>query len=261
MLPIIIAAFLGTAMATDPAKCADDCSAQWSACKAAANANQSFCGSQYATCLGFNPFTDGFKEPTACSSNGAGVSSTSAAPSASPTADACAQKCLDAWYACKTGPNPNQSFCAATLARCVGYNPFENGATALPTTCKTTTAAPTATPTADACAQKCLDGWYACKTAANANQAFCASQLTGCLGYSPFDNGFVQPTACKAGSSQSGVVVTETTMATVTSCPPSTAVGTTFVPSSTLPPPVVTAAAGHLEPAMLLVALGAAALF
>jgi hypothetical protein len=33
------------------------------------------------------------------------------------------------------------------------------------------------------------------------------------------------------------------------------------VPSSTLPPPVVTAAAGHLEPAMLLVALGAAALF
>ncbi|OAQ60469.1 hypothetical protein VFPPC_06607 [Pochonia chlamydosporia 170] len=309
-----------TSTSTAQDECAEKCVSQFYTCKTKPNANQSFCAVQIIECVGYNSFDDGrFEVPTTCKK---------IAARATPTADACAQKCLDEWYACKNGPDPSQSYCGATLAKCVGYNPFENGS-GLPTTCKnsdstaTGTAAQTnmasSTSTVDACAKKCTDEWNACRSKPGANQSLCASDFGNCLGYAPFSDPahYTAPTAC----SKDGVV-TKATMAATTDCPSETSAapqttqdacakkctdewnacrskpganqslcasdfgnclgyapflepgkftpptacsktgaGTTWMPTSTMTsPPVVTAAAGHLEPAIVLAALGAAAL-
>ncbi|RSL63184.1 hypothetical protein CEP54_005358 [Fusarium duplospermum] len=75
-----------------------------------------------------------------------------------------------------------------------------------------------------------------------ANMATCAAEYAKCLGYSPFgdDGSLVTPTACSAtGPAPTGPVATPT--------------GGN--------PPVVTAGAGRIAPAGMLVALGAIALF
>jgi hypothetical protein len=75
------------------------------------------------------------------------------------------------------------------------------------------------------------------------------------LGFNPFKDGSAVPTACVAGTT--GVVV-PTGQPTTTICFDCAG----GHPNGTAPtlPPTVTAAAGHLEPAMLLAFLGAAAL-
>lgn len=224
--------------ATAQDECAEKCVNEFYECKSKPNANQSFCASEIIKCVGYNPFKNGFEVPTTCKK---------LAARATPTADACAQKCLDKWYDCKGGSDPNQSYCAATLSKCVGYNPFENGFEP-PTSCKTAsgtiaTSTQTAQPTQDACAKKCTDEWNTCRRKPGANQSLCSSNFGNCLGYAPFlePGKFTTPTACSKTGSK-------------------TAVGTTWVPTSTKTDgSVVTGAAGHLESAVVLAALGVAA--
>ncbi|KAG5980169.1 hypothetical protein E4U55_004310 [Claviceps digitariae] len=218
------------------AECAKKCNDEFDKCQVAPDANHSFCASKLAACVGYNPFPDsGYVKPTACS----------AAPAPTGTGSAggpeCAAKCVDAFNKCQVAPDANHSFCASQLANCVGYNPFGEGSFVTPTACSApTTAAPAPTGTGSAggpeCAAKCVDAFNKCQVAPDANHSFCASQLASCVGYNPFGEGsFVTPTACSAGSSQ----------------PTGTATGGI---------PNVTAAAGHITPAMALLALGAVAL-
>lgn len=153
---------------------------------------------------------------------------------------------------------------------------------------------PTAVPTApagDECVEKCTDAYNKCRGQSGANMSTCGSEYASCLGHNPFQgsSGFVTPTAC---SVQPGV---STTAAVVPSGPgattaaPSKPVSPTVVPapapgcsgssctgaSAPAPPPApaptaakpsgnsttpVTAGAGALAPAKVLLALGAIAL-
>ncbi|KAG6012501.1 hypothetical protein E4U54_007502 [Claviceps lovelessii] len=224
-------------------ECAKKCNDQFDACQLAPDANHSFCASQLATCVGYNPFPNsGYKKPTACS----------AAPGPAPTQPAggkdCAAKCVDAFNKCQVAPDANHSFCASQLATCVGYNPFGDGTFVTPTACSaapaTTAVQPTGSPD---CAAKCVDAFNKCQVAPDANHSFCASQLATCVGYNPFGDGtFVTPTACSAGG------VTPTGTAPTGTAPTGTA------PTGT--PPAVTAGAGHMSPALAMLALGAVAL-
>ncbi|KAK5990467.1 hypothetical protein PT974_08735 [Cladobotryum mycophilum] len=158
-------------------------------------------------------------------------------PTATP--DACAAACNSAYYKCSTAPNANHSFCGSEYRGCLGYNPFEGGNTAEPTTCAsktgtatgttaietatatgtvtgtvTGTAVATSTSTPDACAAACNSAYYKCSSAPGANHSFCASEYAGCLGYSPFGNGeWVEPTTCATAT------VAPTATATATAVP------------------------------------------
>ncbi|KAG6323640.1 hypothetical protein E4U22_005650 [Claviceps purpurea] len=241
------------AAATTPAgaecACAKKCNEEYNACQVAPDANHSFCASKLASCVGYNPFTGGsFMSPTACSA-GAGAAAT--APAGGQGGDAeCAKKCNEEYNACRAAPDANQSFCSSKLASCVGYNPFTGGSFMSPTACSagaaaTTPAAPAATAPAGSdgsaggqggdaeCAKKCNEEYNACRVAPDANQSFCASKLASCVGYNPFTGGsFASPTACSAAA---------TVEATGTGANP----------------PVVTAGAGQITPALALLVLGA----
>ncbi|KAG6000554.1 hypothetical protein E4U21_005350 [Claviceps maximensis] len=132
---------------TQPAggkECAAMCVDAFNKCQVAPDANHSFCASQLASCVGYNPFGDGsFVTPTACSGQ-----PTTAAPA--PTAPAaggkeCAAMCVDAFNKCQVAPDANHSFCASQLASCVGYNPFQEGSFVTPTACSAGSAQPTGT--------------------------------------------------------------------------------------------------------------------
>ncbi|KAG6100607.1 hypothetical protein E4U30_004275 [Claviceps sp. LM220 group G6] len=143
------------------AECAKKCNEEYNACRVAPGANQSFCSSKLASCVGYNPFTGGaFVSPTACSTGaaptastgtgsgsgsgtGSGSGSGSGTGSGSGSGSAggqggdaeCAKKCNEEYNACRTAPDANMSFCASKLASCVGYNPFTGGAFVSPTAC------------------------------------------------------------------------------------------------------------------------------
>ncbi|KAM5349629.1 hypothetical protein ACJ41O_006134 [Fusarium nematophilum] len=154
-------------------------------------------------------------------------------------ADDCAQACTDTKNACLVKPDTNRAVCASEYAACLGYNPYDAQPFVEPTACSkvpTSTVAPVVPkPTeADACARDCTEKKDACMTAPDANHAACAAEYAGCLGYNPYDGEpYVEPTACSQGAS---------------------------TPTATHEAPVVTAAGDRIQPAVALLALGAAAL-
>ncbi|KAG6101595.1 hypothetical protein E4U14_006825 [Claviceps sp. LM454 group G7] len=189
-------------------ECAKKCNEAYNACRVAPGANQSFCASKLASCVGYNPFTGGaFMSPTACSVGPAAATAPAAtSPAGGEVECACAKKCNEEYNACRTAPDANMSLCSSKLASCVGYNPFTGGAFMTPTACSAGPAAATA-PAATAaaggdaeCAKKCNMEYNACRTAPDANMSLCSSKLASCVGYNPFTGGaFMSPTACSAG--------------------------------------------------------------
>ncbi|KAJ4171830.1 hypothetical protein NW754_007425 [Fusarium falciforme] len=194
-----------------------------------------------------------------------------APPKPSAPAHDCAKECTDAYNMCRSGPGANMATCAAKYAECLGYSPFgDDGSLKTPTACSATGPAPTGpaptgpaptgpaptgpaptgpAPTSPApvvpvhdCAKECTEAYNKCRSGSGANMATCAAEYAKCLGYSPFgdDGSLVTPTACSAtGPAPTGPVATPT--------------GGN--------PPVVTAGAGRIAPAGMIVALGAIALF
>ncbi|APA14939.1 hypothetical protein SS1G_13732 [Sclerotinia sclerotiorum 1980 UF-70] len=203
--------------------CVSQCNTSFNSCRTAPNANQSYCASSYASCLGYSPFDNSgsLVTPTACSSS---VASTTAAAT-TPTADACVSQCNASYNSCRSAPDANRSYCASTYASCLGYSPFDNsGSLVTPTACSsspvtTSTAAPT--PTADACVSQCNASYNSCRSAQDANRSYCASTYASCLGYSPFDNSgsLVTPTACSSSPvTTSTAAPTTTADACVSQC-------------------------------------------
>ncbi|EHK22066.1 uncharacterized protein TRIVIDRAFT_222486 [Trichoderma virens Gv29-8] len=282
----IVAAVVGTAIATNGSKeCANKCTTKWEACKAALNANQSFCSSDYTSCLGFSPFSNGYIKPTACSSSTAEPTSTICFDCSAPTAEPTSTICFDC-SAPTVKPTSTICFdCSAPTAEPTSTICFDCSApTAEPTSticfdCSAPTAEPTSTicfdcsaptvkptsttcfdcstpplqPAQDPCAKKCTDLWVACKTTPNANQSFCSAQYASCLGFTPFKDSFSVPTACITTS-----VIASTSKPTTTIC--YDCVGGYPNGTTNNPYPSFTAAAGRVEPAILIAVFCAAAL-
>jgi hypothetical protein len=244
--------------------CAKKCYDAYNVCRSKPGANFSYCGSEFAGCLGYNPFagTNGtLATPTACSSKPTSAVVTTPGPTSTqvqPPHD-CAAECSAAYNKCRGKAGANMSTCASEYASCLGYNPFgADGSLIAPTACSSKPVATgTATPTTPVvvptqsqpaggkdCAEKCYDAYNQCRTKSGANMSLCASDFAGCLGYNPFDgNGsLVTPTACSAGATATGTTPTGNPTGNPTN------------------PPVVTAGAGTMTPAKVLLALGAIAL-
>ncbi|KAK1240902.1 hypothetical protein MKX07_006335 [Trichoderma sp. CBMAI-0711] len=134
------------AAAITPEECAAKCSEAHDACATKPEANMAECASEFASCLGYNPFVNGdLVQPTACSPQAPSSSPSSSASSAgaapwhtkSPSSpshhhhedeedgekDEC--KCYDEYNRCRAAPGANMSFCASNYAECLGYNPFD----------------------------------------------------------------------------------------------------------------------------------------
>ncbi|CAG1996031.1 unnamed protein product [Fusarium graminearum] len=108
--------------------CLNDCNNKYDKCRTAPGANMATCASEYAGCLGYNPFEGGsLVAPTACSDK--------AEPTQSGT-DECVKECNSDYDKCRTAPDANMSTCAAQYSQCLGYNPFDgSGSLATPTAC------------------------------------------------------------------------------------------------------------------------------
>jgi hypothetical protein len=160
----------------------------------------------------------------------AAVASAAPADSGTPTGtslpvptDACLAFCEGAFTACNEAAsipgNPNHPECASWFSQCLGYAPFENGNFVTPTACSSASVspAPTSTDAPDACAAACISSYYTCSSAPNANQPLCAYDVSVCLGYSPWTNGFwVAPTSC---ANDNAVTTTTVVTAYTTYCP------------------------------------------
>jgi hypothetical protein len=149
-----LAALAGTALAAEAIQardaCSDACLTAWDACRGKPEANMASCASDYAGCVGYNPWeSGGFVTPTACSKS-AMPSSTSAAPTPAPPAptNACVAACDAAYDACRGKPGANMASCASDYAGCVGYNPWESGSYVQPTACSAVPSMSSAKPNA-----------------------------------------------------------------------------------------------------------------
>lgn len=148
-------------------ECSDKCSAEYNACRSAPGANMSTCAANFSSCLGYLPFDDqgSLVTPTACSSTAA----------ATPTADACAQKCQASFNSCRTAPDANMSYCASQFAGCLGYSPWGNGGSYVPPTACAPAAAPAAARVQAAAVEAEAESW----TVKSLTRQ-CSEDRTGC---------------------------------------------------------------------------------
>ncbi|KAK8914819.1 hypothetical protein VCV18_011138 [Metarhizium anisopliae] len=260
-------------------KCVKKCTDIFNACKRLPNSHEAVCGLHLMQCVGYNYFKEGLKFPTTCRAPTSTPIPTPT-PTSTPTADLCAQNCLDEWEGCKS-TRKDRARCKSAMTECLGYNPFKKGYEK-PTACQLSAApSTTAQPTQAALAKSCTDEWQACRSRPGADQSLCSFNFANCLGYAPFSNStnstlpvlrsrsipanitttapFPFTNLTKAVSTTTAV--TDFPMSTSFSSSSQTPVGTIWVPTSTTNlTATLTAAAGHLEPAMLLVVLAVALL-
>ncbi|KAJ4861106.1 hypothetical protein T069G_06094 [Trichoderma breve] len=194
---IIITAFIASALADytgsdgTPEECAVKCTTAHDACLVKPDANRAECASEYAACLGYNPYEGSFVNPTACSKT---ATATTAAPTKTKTPeDEC--KCYDEYNMCRSAPGANMSYCASQYAGCLGYNPFDGQhdqeEEKIEKKCSKPITTPTPTPTPPPkpdCRhiKECGEERDKCRGKPDANQAECASEYAGCLGFNPF---------------------------------------------------------------------------
>ncbi|KAL7792959.1 hypothetical protein V8C37DRAFT_379652 [Trichoderma ceciliae] len=188
---IIATAFIASALAdygVSPEKCAAECTAAHDVCATKPGANMAQCASEYAACLGYNPYEHGFVAPTACSKTTSAAAPTKTAP----PHDDCAKECYEEYNKCRSAPGANQSTCASKYAECLGYNPFDghHDHEEVPTKCSSK---PITTPTRPPppkvdCRQvkECTKELDKCRGKPGANQAECSAEFAKCLGFNPF---------------------------------------------------------------------------
>ncbi|KJZ75467.1 hypothetical protein HIM_05163 [Hirsutella minnesotensis 3608] len=188
------AAVMGFALTASAADaCIEECNRARYACLSQPDAHHPTCASNYATCIGYNPYGgEGFVEPTACSK----------APE--PTVyrraedvDECAKKCSVEYNVCRGKPNAHRPTCASDYASCLGFNPFTlDGSLGEVKAC--VKGSERRDVARDACATKCYDEYNSCRGKPDAHRPTCASELARCVGYNPFtsDGSLGQMTAC-----------------------------------------------------------------
>ncbi|TIA32585.1 hypothetical protein D6C78_08140 [Aureobasidium pullulans] len=141
---------------------------------------------------------------------------------------ACQGACYATYNTCRTtrtdGLSANQAQCVSEYATCLGENPLspsgglESSFIPYSATASSSMTSSAAAPVSTAA---CQASYNSCRTAPDANMAFCASQFAGCLQENPFaSNGTNTVTAAASG----GVVyTTQVVTALTTVCPAPTA--------------------------------------
>ncbi|THX51618.1 hypothetical protein D6D06_07254 [Aureobasidium pullulans] len=140
---------------------------------------------------------------------------------------ACQGACYATYNTCRTtrtdGLSANQAQCVSEYATCLGENPLspsgglESSFIPYSATASSSMTSSAAAPVSTAA---CQASYNSCRTAPDANMAFCASQFAGCLQENPFaSNGTNTVTAAASGA----VYVTEVVTALTTVCPAPTA--------------------------------------
>ncbi|PFH59550.1 hypothetical protein XA68_12217 [Ophiocordyceps unilateralis] len=110
-------------------ECAQKCNEAHDACLGKPDAHRPTCASDYAACLGYNPYNqESYATPTACSR--------AAEPTETDETCDCLQTCNGEYEACRDNPDVNRSTCASSYSDCLGYNPFgADGSLVTPTAC------------------------------------------------------------------------------------------------------------------------------
>lgn len=97
----------------------------------------------------------------------------------------CADRCIDAFKACRNTPNVNMAQCDSDYTRCLGFSPFSGTVMATPTACSpsrisTSSASSNATST-QAASKACENKFNACRSKPGANISTCSSEKAACL--------------------------------------------------------------------------------
>ena len=139
-------------MAPEPSAdtCLETCNAAKSKCQSNLDNNRSTCASEYAACLGYNPYGgSGYVEPTACSKGATSNATTTMATGTatmgpkSTGSDACLQDCNKTKSDCQVKLNANQVECGANFTACIGYSPYGASGYVEPTACSRGASTPT----------------------------------------------------------------------------------------------------------------------
>ncbi|KAJ4308230.1 hypothetical protein N0V84_012216 [Fusarium piperis] len=181
---------------TDP--CLEDCNKKHDACNSAPGANHASCASDYANCLGYNPYAgNGFVEPTACSKS----MTTVPGPKKTESPEVCCVTCTTTYKACCDAAGDVIDHCKVEYTTCLGYNPFDIIPWIEPTVCKhNEPKPPKPTVHPEQCCIQCTTVYDDCCAAPGAIIETCKSEYTICLGYNPWDIvPWVKPTVCKHG--------------------------------------------------------------
>ena len=275
--------------------CSEACTDAYNACTQEPDASQAFCATEYANCLGFNPFLGqaSVPEPTACSAGATGATGASSPSSSSSSTSASSASASTA-----TVSIPSATVIATTSSTLIvtpiytvptGSGDDDEETLATDRGSPSTTERSNSIPYTYDCVSACNSDYNTCRTAPNANRATCASEYAECLGYNPFNSegSLVTPTECSvaasdivvptmsgASSAQSMASVSppsmqDTTlgMATtfqqpVATCGPGectypTATNDEAPPMESETPVVIVDGAGSLQPLMVLVAAAA----
>ncbi|CAG7558286.1 unnamed protein product [Fusarium equiseti] len=206
------AAFATTALARlyKRDECSEACTDAYNACTQEPDASQAFCATEYANCLGFNPFLGqaSVPEPTACSAGATGA----------------------------TVPTGNGDEDEETLATDTGSPSTTEGTYSVPYTYD--------------CVSECNSDYNICRTAPNANRATCASEYAECLGYNPFNSegSLVTPTECSVASSDIAIPTVSgasSAQSLTVSVPPPPMQDTTMQMATTFQQPIATCGPGE----------------
>ncbi|KAI8654006.1 hypothetical protein NCS56_01356600 [Fusarium sp. Ph1] len=181
---------------TDP--CLADCNAKHDACNSAPGANHASCASDYAQCLGYNPYAGtGFVEPTACSKS----MTTVPVPQKTESPEVCCVTCTTTYKACCDAAGDVIDHCKIEYTTCLGYNPFDIIPWVEPTVCKhNEPKPPKPTGNPEECCIQCTTVYDSCCAADGAIIENCKAEYTICLGYNPWDIvPWEKPYVCKHG--------------------------------------------------------------
>ncbi|KAM0425894.1 hypothetical protein ACHAPT_008832 [Fusarium lateritium] len=184
---------------TDP--CVDDCTKKHDACNTAPGANHASCASDYAQCLGYNPYGDnGFVAPTACSKS----MTTVPGPKKTEAPEVCCVTCTTTYKACCDAAGDVIDHCKVEYTTCLGYNPFDIIPWVEPTVCKhDEPKPPKPTGTPEECCVQCTTVYDDCCAVDGAIIETCKTEYTVCLGYNPWDVvPWEKPSTCKHDNSK-----------------------------------------------------------
>ncbi|KAJ8611517.1 hypothetical protein MRB53_037924 [Persea americana] len=190
-----------------------DCTTQVNACRTAPEANQAYCSSQLCSCLAANNQTAG--GPAYCQFS----STTTAVPTATPSAAPMVELCNTQANECRTAPNTNQASCSSNLCSCIAasqqlsaapaYCGFNTTSTAISTssTASSSSSAPSSSGSSAPSYTSCTATSYSCRSAPGANQAQCSSDYCACLRSASTDALAQGPAYCGGASTSSSTTV------------------------------------------------------
>ncbi|KAJ3490070.1 hypothetical protein NLG97_g5855 [Lecanicillium saksenae] len=182
--------------------CFDKCHQAYDECRAASDANQSFCAAQIDGCLGYDWSSSGTNKPSVCANSTENIMWTTEVVTAyttycpGPTAVIINNKT----HIVTEATTLTVTACPCTVTKPIWKLNDAAQPTNAPQTSKVPQPSHGLRPGSSAereCAEKCYDQYINCRGAPSSNESFCVAQIDGCLGYNWSGSGAGKPTECK----------------------------------------------------------------